>query len=135
MSFLLRYIVIQSIHITMKFETKISGNSVTVFNVSKKNHDIETDFLIEWVYETEMRSWGVKSTSLYINKIVGQVVVDFWEEENTKKQTHLIDTDLENYDGTKWSVEVDDSDLNFKNHIQPQDLYIDFSNKIISVNF
>lgn len=135
MSFLLRYIVIQSIHITMKFETKLSGNSVTVFNVSKKNHDTETDFLIEWVYETEMRSWGVKGTSLYINKIVGQVVVDFWEEENTKKQTHLIDTDLENYDGTKWSVEVDDSDLNFKNHIQPQDLYIDFSNKIISVNF
>jgi hypothetical protein len=119
----------------MKFETKLSGNSVTVFNVSKKNHDTETDFLIEWVYETEMRSWGVKGTSLYINKIVGQVVVDFWEEENTKKQTHLIDTDLENYDGTKWSVEVDDSDLNFKNHIQPQDLYIDFSNKIISVNF
>lgn len=135
MSFLLRYIVIQSIHITMKFETKISGNSVTVFNVSKKNHDTETDFLIEWVYETEMRSWGIKGTYLYINKVVGEVVVDFWEEENTRKQRHLIDSDLENYDGTKWSVEIDDSNLNFKNHIQPQDLYIDFESKIITVIF
>lgn len=135
MSFLLRYIVIKSIYITMKFETKISGNSVSVFNASKKNHDIETDFLIEWVYETEMRSWGVKSTYLHINKIVGEVEVKFWEEENTADQKHLIDTDLENYDGSKWSVELDDSNLNFGSHVQPQDLDIDFASKSITVTF
>ena len=118
----------------MNFETKLSGNNVTVYNISKKNHDVESSFMVDWSFVTEMRQWGVKSMYLYVNKVCGQIDVNYWDDENSMPIPILIDSSMEEHDGEKWAIDVDKSELEFGDCVQPKDIYVDFDNKSIIVN-
>jgi len=119
----------------MNFETKLSGNNVTVYNISKKNHDVESSFMVDWSFVTEMRQWGVKSMYLYVNKVCGQIDVNYWDDENSMPIPILIDSSMEEHDGEKWAIDVDKSELEFGDCVQPKDIYVDFDNKSIIVYF
>lgn len=119
----------------MNFETKLSGNNVTTFNVSKKNHDVESDFTVDWSFDIEMRQWGVKSMYIYVNRVHGSINVNYWDDDDSLPVPILVDTNMPEHDGRKWGINVDKSELEFGDCIQPKDVYIDYELKFITVNF
>ena len=121
----------------MNFETKLSGNTVSTYNVTKENHDTESSVIIEWSFVTEMRQWGVKSMYLYVNRVQAEVDLNLWSDDYELETTKhfLIDTDMTEFDNSKWAIEVDKSNLNFGDCVQPRDVELDFASKIINVIF
>ncbi len=113
----------------MDFTSKVSGNRVSIFIKSKHNIDTEGTFEIEWKFDTEMRSWGVKDISVYATKVSGYVYVNHWGEIKDEMQKIEI-----NSDDDEWvlSTEVN---LEWGDEINPDDLQVDFQTKTLTVVF
>ena len=113
----------------MDFKSQVSGNRVSIFLKSEQNFDTEGTFEIEWQFDTEMRSWGVKDISVYATKVSGYVYINYWGEIEDKMQKIEI-----NSDDDEWvlSTEVN---LEWGDEINPDDLQVDFQTKTLTVVF
>lgn len=121
----------------MNFTTKLSGNNATAFNITKENHDSNSEFLVEWEFVTEMREWGVKGIYVYITKVAGTVFVDYWDIDKTKEiNIHSDDVIYNEKQDVKWAIETEfASNYELGDCIQPQSICVDMESSIITVYF
>ena len=137
------------------YKTTIGNGSVYGLNkcFGVPNVDIDTGkqiCYVNWLFHPEVRSWGIKSISVYATQIFASVewevyIEDLNEEEKAKliaangtvyankTINGLIQVDsCKEWNGKKWTI---DSEFKMEEDgmCSPQDVDIDFENMIISI--
>ena len=124
----------------MEFITKLSGVNVSEYGLSedfpqleKLDYETEVTAQVEWSFHVDSREWGIKEISAYTTNVVIDMDITVWSNGDTNTFKSIqIDTSL---DGNQWGVENNILDLRLADSILPQDVEIDFHNKIITVNY
>ena len=118
------------------FITKLEGNKVDVYGISKwknrpnDNYDCECVAQIEWELYFEMRTWGLKSISAYATNVDVEIEINWWtDDDTTEVETINIGTTGD------WEIINDTDNIEFGDCVEPQDLEIDFENKTLTIKF
>jgi|TARA_B110000908_G_C10129623_1_gene391566 hypothetical protein len=91
---------------------------------------IDVSFKIDWEFYTEYREWGVKDIGCYATSICGEAVIEYWDEDDSDLVEETITINSEE-DG--WTIENKSEDIIFGISICPQELEVDYDNKILTV--
>lgn len=105
-----------------------------------------SNFEIDWGMELDTNDWGVKDFAVSIKRVNGNITIRLIGEEDLKIPDHDFDVafDTEKFkinnfrkyeDKDSWMINNDALDKELKMAIVPVSVEIDFSEKVISVNF
>jgi len=99
-----------------------------------------TNCYVNWRYDMEVRSWGIKDISVYTTSVVINATVEIYDEEYTKveveKEIELFVDDMGGFNDEekgKWHYEDEMSDNILSHSILPTDLEIDMNTKTVQV--
>ncbi|MCK9417098.1 hypothetical protein M0Q97_10620 [Candidatus Dojkabacteria bacterium] len=118
------------------FTTNIKADLYSIKNWDKAKYDLsdndnfdeDSSFTISWKLNLELRDYGVKNIDVEILNVSGSIMVNIWGDEKDTEKEYIFDNNVENFNI------VTDLD-NITSTIQIQDVEIDFSKKIITINF
>jgi hypothetical protein len=118
------------------FTTNIKADLYSIKNWDKAKNDLsdndnfdeDSSFTISWKLNLELRDYGVKNIDVEILNVSGSIMVNIWGDEKDTEKEYIFDNNVENFNI------VTDLD-NITSTIQIQDVEIDFSKKIITINF
>jgi len=118
-----------------EFTTRLNNVDVSIYGFEKwkgreGNNDISAVAVIEWDFYTEMRSWGVKNVGAYANYVHIEFEVNWWNDDD-KEEIEEFTIDSSN---DVWEIETE-IDLKLGDCICPQDVEVDYDNKVITINF
>ena len=108
-----------------------------------KDRDMAIAYLdcsVNWRYELEIRSWGIKNISIYTTSVLIKASIEVFDEDYTKveseKEIEILVDDMGGYGGEKegvWYYE-DMQEDEIRNHtILPVELEVDLSDQSVSV--
>jgi len=107
-----------------------------------KGHDMDISYLncsVNWRFELEARSWGIKDVSFYTTSVLINGWVEIYDEDYTKveveKEIELAVDDMGGFssdDPDKWYY-VDNTSEDFRTPIFPVELEIDLEDKTVNV--
>ena len=129
-----------------KFTTTLDRmNDVDIFGIEKyvteigenDNHDIDQiDIEIDWRYELDVRRWGIKDITIYTTEVRIQGTVNIWDEGDGKLVNFELTVDdmggFSNDEGWVYQDEKDDIGLH---SIAPENVMIDFNEKLVTVQW
>ena len=129
-----------------KFTTTLDRmNDVDIFGIEKYvteigenyNHDIDQiNVEIDWRYELDVRRWGIKDITIYTTEVRIQGTVNIWDEGDGKLVNFELTVDdmggFSNDEGWVYQDEKDDIDLH---GIAPENVMIDFNEKLVTVQW
>lgn len=123
------------------FTTRLDGD-VDIYNYKhlcdfinrdydkKENYDVTGVAVIDWDFYTEMRSYGIKDIGAYATRVVVEMEVNVWGDDDDEVVAKIhIDTSKDD-----WEIETDMDDCD-RTHYYPADYVVNFENKTIYVNF
>ena len=130
------------------FSTKV--DDVDIFGLKDyfpeyRDRDFEVadmDCNVNWRYDLDVRSWGIKDISIYTTSVKLHAVIEIFDEEYTKiettKEIELNVDDMGGFksdDPEKWYYE-DEKDDEMRYHtILPTMVQIDLNDKFITVRW
>ena len=128
------------------FTTKVED--VDMFGIGDyfpeyKGRDFDISYMdceVNWRYDMDVRSWGIKDISIYTTSVKLDVVIEIYDEEYTKVETEkrieIIVDDMGGFqsdDPDKWYY-MDEKDDEMRYHtILPTSVQIDLTDKDIIV--
>ena len=129
-----------------KFTTTLDRmNDVDIFGIEKyvteigenDNHDIDQiDVEIDWRYELDVRRWGIKDITIYTTEVRIKGTVNIWDEGDGKLVNFELTVDdmggFSNDEGWVYQDEKDDIGLH---SIAPENVMIDFNEKLVTVQW
>jgi len=99
-----------------------------------------TNCYVNWRYDMDVRSWGIKDVSVYTTSVVINAMVEIYDEEYTKveveKEIELMVDDMGGFSSDeegKWHYEDQMSDELFSQSVFPTGLEVDFNEKTVHV--
>jgi hypothetical protein len=123
-------------------------NDVDVYGLEKyfpeyKGRDMDivnTNCSVNWRYDMDIRSWGIKDISVYTTSVIINVTVEIYDEDYTKvedeKEIELMVDDMGGFSSDeegKWHYEDEKEDEMRYHTILPTALQVDLKDKHISV--
>jgi|TARA_B100001758_G_scaffold241722_1_gene248931 hypothetical protein len=106
-------------------------------------HDMDvsyTNCYVNWRYDMDIRSWGIKDISVYTSSVVINAMVEIYDEDYTKveveKEIELMVDDMGGFSSDeegKWHYEDQMSDELFSQSVFPTGLEVDFNDKTVHV--
>lgn len=116
-----------------KYFTEYSGRDMDV---------TYTNCYVNWRYDMDIRSWGIKDVSVYTSSVIINATVEIYDEDYTKveveKEIELVVDDMGGFNSDeegKWYYEDEMSDELFSHSVFPTDLEIDMSTKTVHVRW
>lgn len=116
-----------------KYFTEYSGRDVDV---------TYTNCYVNWRYDMDIRSWGIKDVSVYTSSVIINATVEIYDEDYTKveveKEIELVVDDMGGFNSDeegKWYYEDEMSDELFSHSVFPTDLEIDMNTKTVHVRW
>ena len=109
----------------MQFKNNLSGTSTTTikFINGKKEYGYGS-FDVEWTFYIEARDFGIKEIGVYITSVA--------EYESLEAKT----TELKEEDGWKYEKDIQISScFNESFPIIPQDIIVDYTSKVVTIQF
>ena len=101
---------------------------------------VYTNCSVNWRYDMDIRSWGIKDISIYTTSVVINATIEVYDEEYTKveveKEIELMVDDMGGFSSDetdKWYYEDDQSDEMRYHTILPTSLDVDLSGKFVNV--
>ena len=123
----------------MDFITKLENKDITDYGLGKEiseleamNYDTDSIAQIEWSFSVESRGWGIKDISVLATHVAIEINVNIWSDDDEDDTIKVIKIDT-SYGDCDWELETDTSCLEIGHCINPQDLEVDFDNKVITV--
>ena len=114
-----------------KYFTEYSGQDMDV---------TYTNCYVNWRYDMDVRSWGIKDVSVYTTSVVINAMVEIYDEEYTKveveKEIELMVDDMGGFSSDeegKWHYEDQMADELYSQRVFPTGLEIDFNDKTVHV--
>ena len=99
-----------------------------------------TNCYVNWRYDMDVRSWGIKDVSVYTTSVVINAMVEIYDEEYTKveveKEIELMVDDMGGFSSDeegKWHYEDQMSDELFSHSVFPTGVEVDFNDKTVHV--
>ena len=99
-----------------------------------------TNCYVNWRYDMDVRSWGIKDVSVYTTSVVINAMVEIYDEEYTKveveKEIELMVDDMGGFSSDeegKRHYEDQMSDELFSQSVFPTGLEVDFNEKTVHV--
>lgn len=100
---------------------------------------VDLDCYVNWRYDLDVRSWGIKDISIYTTSVQVRAVIEIYDEEYTKVETTKeIELDVDDMGGfrsddpDKWYYD-DDKDNERYHTILPTMVQVDLDDKFITV--
>jgi len=129
-----------------KFTTTLDRlHDVDVFGLDKyvpeirdnDNYDIDQiDVEIDWRYELDVRSWGIKDITVYTTEVRVTGVVNIWDEGDGKfVDFNLKVDDMGGFSSDKGWVYQDELDQMKFHSIAPENVMIDFNEELVTVQW
>ena len=129
-----------------KFTTTLDKlNDVDLFGIEKyvteigenDNHDIDQiDVEIDWRYELDVRSWGIKDITIYTTEVRVKGVVNIWDEGDGKFiDFELKVDDMGGFSNDEGWVYQDEKDDMGHHSIAPENVMIDFNEQLVTVQW
>ncbi len=116
-----------------KYFTEYSGRDMDV---------TYTNCYVNWRYDMDIRSWGIKDVSVYTSSVIINATVEIYDEDYTKveveKEIELVVDDMGGFNSDeegKWYYEDEMSDELFSHSVFPTDLEIDMNTKTVHVRW
>tara|TARA_R110001599_G_scaffold210433_1_gene407820 strand:- start:180 stop:659 length:480 start_codon:yes stop_codon:yes gene_type:complete len=108
-----------------------------------KGRDMDISYLdcsVNWRYELELRSWGIKNISIFTTSVLIKATIEIFDEDYTKveteKEIEILVDDMGGFGGEKegtWYYE-DMQEDEMRNHsIFPAELEVDLSDQSVAV--
>tara|TARA_R110000851_G_scaffold107608_1_gene228005 strand:- start:773 stop:1255 length:483 start_codon:yes stop_codon:yes gene_type:complete len=101
---------------------------------------VYTNCSVNWRYDMDIRSWGIKDISIYTTSVVINATIEVYDEEYTKveveKEIELMVDDMGGFSSDeegKWHYEDEKEDEMRYHTILPTALQVDLKDKHISV--
>jgi|TARA_R110000823_G_C15866379_1_gene493723 hypothetical protein len=101
---------------------------------------VYTNCSVNWRYDMDIRSWGIKDISIYTTSVVINATIEVYDEEYTKveveKEIELMVDDMGGFSSDeegKWHYEDEKEDEMRYHTILPTALQIDLNDKHISI--
>lgn len=124
----------------MEFITKLDNKSISEYGLDREfpqleklDYEAEITAQVEWSFHVDSREWGIKEISAYTTNVAINMDITICSNDKVSVVRSVeIDTSV---DGNEWGVENNILDLRLADSICPQDVEIDFDNKIITVNY
>ena len=114
-----------------KYFTEYSGQDMDV---------TYTNCYVNWRYDMDVRSWGIKDVSVYTTSVVINAMVEIYDEDYTKveveKEIELLVDDMGGFNSdeeSKWYSEDKMSDELFSHSVFPTGLEVDFNDKTVHI--
>ena len=112
----------------MEFATKVTD--IDIWNHPDGCLCEASEATVEWHYEIEARSWGIKGAYATIDSVYCCVTATY----ETGDDFEEIEIEINSKDG--WTVEDEGfDDCNLSQHVCPENVAIDFKTKTITVSF
>ena len=129
-----------------KFTTTLDRlHDVDIFGIEKHvteitsedNYDIDQiNVEIDWRYELDVRSWGIKDITIYTTEVRVQGTVNIWDEGDGKLVNFEVKVDnmggFSNDEGWVYQDEKEDIDLH---SIAPENVMVDFNEQLVTVQW
>tara|TARA_R110000744_G_scaffold316592_1_gene423216 strand:- start:1362 stop:1844 length:483 start_codon:yes stop_codon:yes gene_type:complete len=101
---------------------------------------VYTDCVVNWRFDLDVRSWGIKDISIYTTSVVIKAVVEIYDEDYTKVEVEKkIELDVDDMGGfksdklDKWYYEDEQDDEMRYHTILPTNVQVDLEDKSIIV--
>ena len=108
-----------------------------------KDRDMDIGYLncsVNWRYELELRSWGIKDISIYTTSVVINASIEIFDEDYTRieeeKEIEILVDDMGGFGGEQegtWYYEDMQEDDMRNNSIFPVELEVDLSDQSVAV--
>ena len=108
-----------------------------------KGRDIDvtyTNCYVNWRYDMDVRSWGIKDVSIYTTSVMINAIVEIYDEDYTKveaeKEIELLVDDMGGFSSDeegKWHYEDEMSDDIMSGSVFPTELEINMNDKTVHV--
>lgn len=129
-----------------KFTTTLDRlHDVDIFGIEKHvteitpedNYDIDQiNVEIDWRYELDVRSWGIKDITIYTTEVRIQGTVNIWDEGDGKLVNfELTVDDMGGFSSDEGWVYQDEKDDIKLHSIAPENVMVDFNEQLVTVQW
>ena len=129
-----------------KFTTTLDRlHDVDIFGIEKHvteispedNYDIDQiEVEIDWRYELDVRSWGIKDITIYTTEVRVNGVVNIWDEGDGKFiDFELKVDDMGGFSNDEGWVYIDEKDEIRLHSIAPENVMVDFNEQLVTVQW
>ena len=129
-----------------KFTTTLDRlHDVDIFGLEKHiteitpedNYDIDQIAVeIDWRYELDVRSWGIKDITIYTTEVRVQGTVNIWDEGDGKLVNFELKVDdMGGFSSDEGWVYIDEKDGIRLHSIAPENVMVDFNEQLVTVQW
>ena len=90
--------------------------------------------IVEWGYELEARSWGIKGFDFYVEKVGLCWTIETWNDISQDDIETEHELTVEN-NKSGWAIDIGTDTVSLAGSICPQNIEVNFDDKKITINF